>query len=59
VDAIQEFKVPTTAYAPEWGRTSGRIVIIFASKSGTNRLHGYLRLGGMLTVVQAYAKCAQ
>lgn len=46
VDAIQEFKVLTTAYAPEWGRTSGGIVT-FATKSGTNQLHGsvfeYLR----------------
>src|SRR6516162_3191209 len=39
VDAIQEFKVLTTAYAPEWGRTSGGIVT-FATKSGTNQLHG-------------------
>lgn len=46
VDAIQEFKVLTTAYAPEWGRTSGGVVT-FATKSGTNRFHGsifeYLR----------------
>jgi hypothetical protein len=46
VDAIQEFKVLTTAYAPEWGRTSGGIVT-FATKSGTNQFHGsafeYLR----------------
>jgi hypothetical protein len=39
VDAIQEFKVLTTAYAPEWGRTSGGIVT-FGTKSGTNHLHG-------------------
>ncbi|MDE1178205.1 MAG: carboxypeptidase regulatory-like domain-containing protein [Edaphobacter sp.] len=46
VDAIQEFKVLTTAYAPEWGRTSGGIVT-FATRSGSNTLHGsvfeYLR----------------
>lgn len=46
VDSIQEFKVLTTAYAPEWGRTSGGIVT-FATKSGTNEFHGsvfeYLR----------------
>jgi len=46
VDAIQEFKVLTTAYAPEWGRTSGGIVT-FATKAGTNQFHGsvfeYLR----------------
>jgi Carboxypeptidase regulatory-like domain/TonB dependent receptor len=39
VDAIQEFKVLTSAYSPEWGRTSGGIVT-FATKSGTNQLHG-------------------
>ncbi len=46
VDAIQEFKVLTTAYNPEWGRTSGGVVT-FATKPGTNTLHGsvfdYLR----------------
>ncbi len=39
VDSIQEFKVLTTAYDPEWGRTSGGIVT-FATKSGTDHLHG-------------------
>jgi hypothetical protein len=39
VDSIQEFKVLTTAYEPEWGRTSGGIVT-FATKAGTNQLHG-------------------
>ena len=46
VDAVQEFKVLTTAYAPEWGRTSGGVVN-FATASGTNQFHGsifeYLR----------------
>jgi len=46
VDSIQEFKVLTTAYAPEWGHTSGGIVT-FATKSGTDKFHGsvydYLR----------------
>jgi hypothetical protein len=46
VDSIQEFKVLTDAYAPEWGRTSGGIVT-FATKSGSDRIHGsvfeYLR----------------
>ena len=41
VEAIQEFKVLTTAYAPEWGRTSGGIVT-FATRSGTNEFHGSL-----------------
>ena len=39
VDSIQEFKVLTTAYSAEWGRTSGGIVT-FATKSGSDRLHG-------------------
>ncbi|WP_446743635.1 carboxypeptidase regulatory-like domain-containing protein [Silvibacterium acidisoli] len=46
VDAIQEFKVLTTAYDPQWGHTTGAVVT-FATKSGTNNLHGsvweYLR----------------
>jgi len=46
VDSIQEFKVLTTAYSPEWGRTSGGIVT-FATKAGGDRFHGsifeYLR----------------
>jgi Carboxypeptidase regulatory-like domain len=41
VEAIEEFKVLTTAYAPEWGRTSGAIVT-FATRSGTNEYHGSL-----------------
>jgi hypothetical protein len=39
VDSIQEFKVLTTAYEPEWGRTSGGVVT-FATKAGTDHLHG-------------------
>jgi hypothetical protein len=39
VDSIQEFKVQTTSYSAEWGRTSGGVVT-FATKSGTDRLHG-------------------
>jgi hypothetical protein len=46
VDSIQEFKVLTDAYSPEWGHTSGGVVT-FSTKTGTNRLHGsaydYLR----------------
>ena len=41
VDSIQEFKVLTTAYAPEWGLTSGAVVT-FATKSGGNQFHGSL-----------------
>lgn len=39
VDSIQEFKVISIAYAPEWGRTSGAVVT-FATKPGTDQLHG-------------------
>ncbi len=39
VDSIQEFKVNTSPYAPEFGRTGGGL-ISFAIKSGTNQLHG-------------------
>src|SRR5262249_38868233 len=39
VDAIREFRVLTTAYDPEYGRTSGAIVAL-ASQSGTNAFHG-------------------
>ncbi len=39
VDSVQEFKVNTSPYAPEFGRTGGGL-ISFAIKSGTNSLHG-------------------
>lgn len=39
VDAVQEFRVLTSSYAPEYGRTSGG-VISFGLRSGTNEYHG-------------------
>jgi Carboxypeptidase regulatory-like domain/TonB dependent receptor len=46
VDAVQEFKVQTSTYAPEFGRTPGAQVSI-VTRSGTNDFHGtffeYLR----------------
>ncbi len=39
VDSIQEFKVLTDAYAPEWGHTTGGVVT-FGTKSGTSQFHG-------------------
>lgn len=41
VDAVQEFRVLTSSYAPEYGRTSGG-VISFGLRSGTNQFHGTL-----------------
>ena len=38
-DAIQEFKVVTSSYAPEFGR-SGAGSVLIQTKSGTNQLHG-------------------
>ncbi|MGE0133374.1 MAG: TonB-dependent receptor [Blastocatellales bacterium] len=39
VEGLQEFKVQSSGYSAEYGRTSNG-VINFASKSGTNELHG-------------------
>ncbi|HVP46197.1 MAG TPA: carboxypeptidase regulatory-like domain-containing protein [Bryobacteraceae bacterium] len=41
VDAVQEYRVYTSAYAPEFGRTSGGTVA-YALRSGGNDLHGSL-----------------
>jgi Carboxypeptidase regulatory-like domain/TonB dependent receptor/TonB-dependent Receptor Plug Domain len=46
VDALQEFRVTTSTFAPEYGRTPGAQVAL-SSRSGTNSYHGdvfdYLR----------------
>jgi hypothetical protein len=39
IDAIQEFKVQTNAYAAEYGRAMGSVVNV-TTKSGANALHG-------------------
>ncbi|MBI4910655.1 MAG: TonB-dependent receptor [Acidobacteria bacterium] len=39
VDTVQEFRVQTTQYSAEFGRTSGGVVNV-ATKSGTNEYHG-------------------
>ena len=41
VDAVEEFKVLTSAYAPEFGWASGGIIAI-QTKSGSNKIHGSL-----------------
>jgi len=38
-DAIQEFKVVTSTYAPEFGRAAGGAILI-QTKSGSNNIHG-------------------
>jgi hypothetical protein len=46
VDAMQEFRIETSTYAPEFGRTPGAQISI-VTRSGTNKFHGtafdYLR----------------
>ena len=39
VDAVQEYRVLTSNYGPEYGRASGGVVNV-VTKSGTNGLHG-------------------
>ena len=41
VDALQEFRIQTSTYAPEFGRTPGAQISI-ATRSGTNAFHGAL-----------------
>ena len=48
VDAIQEFRVQTSTFAPEFGRTPGGQIAV-VTRSGTNTIHGtafeYFRSG--------------
>ena len=39
VDALQEFRIQTSTYAPEFGRTPGAQISI-ETRSGSNRFHG-------------------
>lgn len=41
VDALQEFRIQTSTFAPEFGRTPGGQISI-VTRSGTNQLHGTL-----------------
>ncbi|MBZ5568574.1 MAG: carboxypeptidase regulatory-like domain-containing protein [Acidobacteriia bacterium] len=41
VDSVEEFKVLTSSYAPEFGRSAGGVIAI-QTKAGTNRFHGSL-----------------
>lgn len=39
IDAVQEYRIITNNFAPEYGRASGGVVAV-ATKAGTNTLHG-------------------
>lgn len=41
IDAMQEFRIQTSTFAPEFGRTPGAQISIL-TRSGTNQLHGTL-----------------
>ena len=41
VDALEEFRLQTSTYAPEFGRTPGGQISI-VTRSGTNQFHGTL-----------------
>src|SRR5260370_11761770 len=41
VDALQEFRIQTSTFAPEFGRTPGGQISI-VTRSGTNQFHGSL-----------------
>ena len=41
IDAMQEMKVQTSSFAPEFGRSPGAQVVM-TSRGGTNKLHGSL-----------------
>jgi hypothetical protein len=41
VDATKEFRIQTSSFAPELGRTPGRQISIL-TRSGTNSFHGTL-----------------
>ena len=41
VDALQEFRIQTSSYAPEFGRTAGGQIALL-TRSGTNQFHGTL-----------------
>jgi hypothetical protein len=39
LDALEEFRIQTSSFAPEYGRTPGAQVSV-VTESGTNRFHG-------------------
>jgi hypothetical protein len=60
VDAMQEFRIQTSTYAPEFGRTPGAQISI-VTRSGTNQWHGtafdYLR-NDLLNANDWFADCS-
>jgi hypothetical protein len=50
IDAIQEFKVQTSDYSAQFGRSAGEVINV-STKSGTNQVHGdaweFLRNSGL------------
>jgi hypothetical protein len=56
VDAMNEFKVVTSDYAPEFGRSSGGVILL-ETKAGSNQFHGtaYEFLRPSNTAADSYA----
>jgi Carboxypeptidase regulatory-like domain/TonB dependent receptor len=52
VDAMQEMKVQTSSFAPEFGRSPGAQIVI-TSRGGTNDIHGSLFYYGRRTAFDA------
>lgn len=59
VDAMQEFKVVTSDYAPEFGRASGGVILL-QTKRGSNQFHGtayeYFRPNNTAAASYAFSK---
>ncbi len=62
IDAVQEYRVITNNFSPEYGRASGGVVAV-ATKSGTNAVHGTIfefnRLGATTSNTVANAQAGQ
>jgi hypothetical protein len=56
VDAIQEFGIQTSNYAPEYGQ-AGTAVFNLTMKSGTNQIHGSAYDNKCTYSCSDYGKC--